>query len=684
VISDSTFEKAHEGRRAALFGKKKRSSVPLVLGLVFVLVLGGVVFYLATQPQRTKQKSSEFRGQSSVTPSDIQHPVSSIQHPEAPPPPSPEAGAVAPAPKQPPTPAAQRPTPVQAQTPAHTPTPAAPPAVAVAPSPSPIAVIQHPVSGMQHLAVDLVSYYDDSKQVNEKIGAADYDAARGQANLLKDKYPDLIATKLANLDRIESLRKRCFERVNSGAVKLTMGDISSRYAFAGEIKSADEGGLNGAIRKRWDSLSREDLLAFYRKASDPKSADDALGLAAFVMEGNVADKGYDAAVDLLGNAKALNAEIAPMMKYIETLKQAVKEYAEAEAKGKEVEGEGRKPALSKAEGAEGEKRQAEEKGPSSPAALPSSQSYDDVYVTTAATGEKIPHPLSKKVKSIVYMQKRVEIPEGMVYVPPGIFTMGEGESEHKVYLDAYFIGKYEVTNAEWKAFIDATAFTPLPPYWKGGQIPQGKENHPVVRVSWEDIQQYCEWVSKETGREVKLPTEAQWEKAARGPKAYIYPWGNQWNPRNCNWQGTWVGKYGLKFNPNEGVASDVWTAFTKSEKYTKEIYQELGGMTLPVGSFPKDRSFYACHDMAGNAYEWCADWFKTDYYKLQDAKRNPEGPNEEEAEEEDFSGKKSKARVLRGGSWYYNSGGCRTVYRTYAYPRAGKGQAWRAARQARP
>ena len=254
----------------------------------------------------------------------------------------------------------------------------------------------------------------------------------------------------------------------------------------------------------------------------------------------------------------------------------------------------------------------------------------------------------------------------MVYVPAGKFKMGENESEHEVYLDAFFIGKYDVTNAEWKAFTDATGFTPQPSHWKGGQIPQGKENHPVVYVSWEDIKKYCEWVSKETGREVKLPTEAQWEKAARGPKAFEYPWGNDWNPDSCNWQGTWVAKYGLEFNPTEGVPSDQWTAFTKSEKYTKEICSEMGGMTMPVGSFPKGKCLYGCYDMAGNAYEWCQDWFMMNYYKLKDARKNPEGPTEEQAEEvvvDTAKGTKGKARLLRGGSWNNFSGNCRPVSR---------------------
>jgi formylglycine-generating enzyme required for sulfatase activity len=246
--------------------------------------------------------------------------------------------------------------------------------------------------------------------------------------------------------------------------------------------------------------------------------------------------------------------------------------------------------------------------------------------------------------------------------------MGENESEHEVYLDAYFIGKYEVTNAEWKAFVDATAFTP-PQHWIGGTIPEGKENHPVVLISWEDIQKYCEWVSNETGSKVSLPTEAQWEKAARGPKGYEYPWGNEWNPKDCNWQGTWAAKYGLKCNPTEGVPRDVWNAFTKTDKYTKEICARMGGMTMSVGSFPKDKCFYGCYDMAGNASEWCEDWFTTNYYKLKDAKRNPEGPTEEQAEVRDFTGKKSKARVLRGGAWGGNATSlCRVVHRSYYYP----------------
>jgi hypothetical protein len=90
---------------------------------------------------------------------------------------------------------------------------------------------------------------------------------------------------------------------------------------------------------------------------------------------------------------------------------------------------------------------------------------------------------------------------------------------------------------------------------------------------------------------------------------------------------------------------------------------------MPVGSFPKGKCFYGCYDMAGNAWEWCADWFTSDYYKLKDGSKNPQGPSEEDAEEIDSGGgKKSKGRVQRGGSWNYPSEWCRCSCRSRAYP----------------
>ncbi|MBM4085163.1 MAG: hypothetical protein FJ272_10275, partial [Planctomycetes bacterium] len=193
--------------------------------------------------------------------------------------------------------------------------------------------------------------------------------------------------------------------------------------------------------------------------------------------------------------------------------------------------------------------------------------YDEAYVAVAANRERIPHPLSKRTYPTRQRRRNIPVPEGMVYVPAGKFQMGEGQSLHEVYLDAYFIGKYEVTNAEWKAFVDATGH-PAPQHWKGGAIPTGRESHPVVYVTWEDAMAYCEWVSRGTGRAVRLPTEAQWEKAARGPEGFLYPWGNTWDASLCN------------NKARATVAEDP----DRGKRVQTTQGPEIN--TLPVGSFP--------------------------------------------------------------------------------------------------
>lgn len=149
-----------------------------------------------------------------------------------------------------------------------------------------------------------------------------------------------------------------------------------------------------------------------------------------------------------------------------------------------------------------------------PAIRAFSQAADPKPLTTAATGEQIPHPLAKGSSSV---------PDGMVYVPGGVFTMGERESRHEVHLDGFCIAKYLVTNAEYKAFADAVGHAPRLRHWRNGTFREGKANHPVLWVSWNDARQYCAWVSQGTGRTIALPTEAQWGKAARGPKGYANP-----------------------------------------------------------------------------------------------------------------------------------------------------------------
>jgi len=233
------------------------------------------------------------------------------------------------------------------------------------------------------------------------------------------------------------------------------------------------------------------------------------------------------------------------------------------------------------------------------------KSYDGVYVAVAGNKEKIPHPLSKKTKKLRAKGKKIDVPEGMVLVPAGEFLMGEGNSEHKVWLDTYCIGKFEVTNAEWKAFIDATGFRPFPAHWRAGAPPEGKENHPVVYVSWEDAQKYCEWVSEGTGWTVRLPTEAEWEKAAswdpRKRRKTKYPWGDEWNAKLCN-SGWNLAKVG--FRPGgEGEAeawAKAWKIFEKTEAYKKTIAS--GGHTTPVGSYKRVRTRYGLYDTGSGVW----------------------------------------------------------------------------------
>jgi len=208
-------------------------------------------------------------------------------------------------------------------------------------------------------------------------------------------------------------------------------------------------------------------------------------------------------------------------------------------------------------------------------------------------------------------------PPGMVYVPAGAFTMGsdKGNSDerpvHTVYLDAFYIDKTEVTNAQYRKCVEAGGCdTPVKTtYYDNADYTQ----HPVVYVSWNDADAYCRWAGK------RLPTEAEWEKAARGTDGRTYPWG-------------------------EGIDCD------------HAQYSKCGGGTMPVGSKPKGASPYGALDMVGNVWEWVADWYDPDYYS-QSPERNPPGPDSGEG------------RVLRGGSLHGNQRFTRCAYRVGGNPR---------------
>ena len=190
------------------------------------------------------------------------------------------------------------------------------------------------------------------------------------------------------------------------------------------------------------------------------------------------------------------------------------------------------------------------------------------------------------------------IPQKMVLIPAGEFIMGEDFSKkslgprHRVYLDDYYIDQYHVTNAQYRRFVAATGRRP-PSHWFGDTPPPGKENHPVAFVSWFDADAYCRWAGK------RLPTEAEWEKAARGTDGRMFPWGKKYLTGRAN----------------------VW-----QEKYKD---------TTPVNAFPAGRSPYGLYDMAGNLFQWTSDWF------LPYPGNKTPHPN--------FG---TTLKVLRGGSFY--------------------------------
>jgi formylglycine-generating enzyme required for sulfatase activity len=195
----------------------------------------------------------------------------------------------------------------------------------------------------------------------------------------------------------------------------------------------------------------------------------------------------------------------------------------------------------------------------------------------------------------------------LLHIPAGEFLMGSDKAQdsqasndeipqHKIYLSDYYIAKYPTTNAQWAAYMGAAK--------KTFEIPKGKEAHPVVNVTWYEARAFCEWASKATKQQVRLPTEAEWEKGARGADGRIYPWGDK-------------------------LPDDTHCNFNRNVKDTTPV-----GRYSPGGDSP-----YGCVDMAGNVWEWCNDWYDESYYKNSPS-QNPTGPS---------SGR--YYRVLRGGSW---------------------------------
>lgn len=251
--------------------------------------------------------------------------------------------------------------------------------------------------------------------------------------------------------------------------------------------------------------------------------------------------------------------------------------------------------------------------------------FDDLLTALRGTPTQLPTPRpSREEKKIQPPASKPQFPKTIwlheplemqfMRVEAGEFLMGSdrtkdpdaGDDEfpqHKVYLDEYCMGKYPVTNAQYAIFARAKG--------KFLEISEGKDHYPVINVSWDDANAFCGWLNAAQNiYKVALPTEAQWEKAARGTEGRIYPWGNTPKPN----------KYLCNFEYNEGGATEV-------------------GKYSPHGDSP-----YGCADMVGNVWEWCADYYGANIYATRKNAlvRNPTGQNTG-----DF-------RVLRGGAWNYH------------------------------
>lgn len=233
----------------------------------------------------------------------------------------------------------------------------------------------------------------------------------------------------------------------------------------------------------------------------------------------------------------------------------------------------------------------------------------------------------------------------LVLIPAGEFEMGdnfdEGNSDeipvHSVFLDAYFIGKYKVTNGEFSVFIQQQGYSSsqywnagglgqygdTPDHWTdslyhGGGIP-GNEDYPVVGISWHEAVAYTSWLSEQTGAVYRLPSEAEWEKAARGTTQHRYPWGDEIDSTFASFD------WGQPRNE---------MSLSPAGHYDGQLRD---GLETSDNASP-----YGVYDMAGNTSEWCLDWYGRDYYSGSPSS-NPPGPSA------------GTNRVLRGGG-YIDSG----------------------------
>lgn len=246
---------------------------------------------------------------------------------------------------------------------------------------------------------------------------------------------------------------------------------------------------------------------------------------------------------------------------------------------------------------------------------------------------------------------------GFIYIPA---TSG---------INSYYIGQYPITNAQYKAFLEANKSVQAPKYWKGGTYPDGKANHPVVFVSYNDAIKYCKWLeTQHSGYAFRLPTVEEWEYAAVGNNNYAYPWGNEISTDKFNYNKVVASVY-LQQNPTVTYNNSKSSEYGKSYKlnqiiflnanrgvqgwinhnnYTGFVYTDLftklmddGGYTTSVNQYPDGKSPFGIYDMSGNTW----DWTSSDIIAENGAEKG------------------QTVKAIKGGSWYATANSCKVTMR---------------------